>query len=237
MPERDGQGRRPGPRYRLFGALFGLMLCCGWLPVQAAGPDNRHPSAEPVYAAACLDCVPALMTPSPYAMPGGTLISTSSLSPLLTSASSINANLGYLPVGQVLLGSRYLGDDLQKIRHGLGVDLLLPAVGYFHLNLYNGRDGLNGGMRWRLNPQGEPVAGAADRFWSLGGTLALERNDPWGHRQLMFVPQLTFNVDALLPVPGRMQAVLSYHDWRSTFDDGLPQQGGRVPQLSLRWSF
>lgn len=222
--------------------LYGLLVGSASMPALAASGHDasgslsrlRLPLAQ-TDAALRLDGDLLLMRDhSP--LPGDDLLAYGSLSPLLLQASAISADFAFVSVGGQLLTAHYLGDDLDRIGKGLGVDLLLPELGYFHLNLYSGRDGPNQGRRWLIKPRGFALPESADGVWSLGGSLALERSDHYGPRRLQFVPQLVLNLDKIVPVQGRMQALLSYHNWREAADT-VPARTGKVPQVSLRWSF
>lgn len=238
MSEGFVERRRSGPLNQLRRMLYGLLLGSASAPALAGSP---HEPAEPgtwhrlpqVVSNAPLwmhDSV--LLTRDPqsgglYAYPG--------LGPMLARAGGPGRDFAFLPVGDLIFTADYLGSDLKKIGKGLGVDFVLPEFGYFHLNLYSGRNDAIGGKRWRVEPQGFALPDSGERLWSLGGSLAVEQGAN-GHRQLTFIPQLVLNVDAITHMSGRMQAVISYHNWRSPVDR-MPADQGAVPQVSLRWRF
>jgi len=242
MPQDGLEKRRRGPLNGVRRMLYGLLVGSASVPALAASAHDasanvgRHrlPLAQ-TNAPLRLDG-DLLLVRDYSALPGDDLLAYGSLSPLLLQASAISTDFAFVSVGGQLLTAHYLGDDLDRIGKGLGVDLLLPELGYFHLNLYSGHDGPNQGKRWLINPKGFALPESADGFWSLGGSLALERSDHYGHRQLQFVPQLVLNLDKIVPMQGRMQALLSYHNWREAADTA-PVRTGPVPQVSLRWSF
>jgi len=140
-----------------------------------------------------------------------------------------------VPVGELLLTAHYLGDDLDRLAPEPGVDLRVPEIGYFYLNLYNGGSGPTWGKRWQIRPEGFSLPQSADRVWSLGGSLVLDRGDAHGDRRLQFVPQLLLDLGQVVPVGERIQAVLGYHHWHGTAG-AVTACAGPLPQLALRWS-
>lgn len=232
--------RRQGPVNRLRRALYALLLGSASAPALAGSPHSSVPDGE-------LHRLPRVQTNGPVWMhdnvllardpqsAGGGLSAYAGLGPALSGASARGRDFAFLPVGDVLFTAQFLGDDLKKIGKGLGVDLALPELGYFHLNLFTGRNDATGGKRLRIDPQGFDLPQSTNRLWSLGGSLALERDAPGEHRQVRFVPQLVLNLDAITHVSGRMQAVISYHNWRSQVDRGPSDDQGPVPQVTLKW--
>jgi hypothetical protein len=232
--------RRAGPVNRLRRMLYGLLLGSASAPALAGSPLGGA-------AGGTLHRLPMVQTNAPAWMhdnvllardplsAGGALYAYSGLGPALSAAAALGPDYAFLPVGNLLFTAHYLGGDLKKLGKGLGVDLAVPQFGYFHLNLFAGRDDIIGGQRWRIDPQGFALPESAQRSWSLGGSLAVEAG-PSGRRQVLFVPQLVLNLDAITHVSGRMQAVLSYHEWHSRLDRA-PTDNGPVPQVSLKWWF
>jgi hypothetical protein len=238
MGKRFIEKRRQGPVNRLRRTLYGLLLGSVTVPALAGslqdaamngGTQQRLPRVQASGAQWMHDNVLLARDPG-----GSGVYAYAGLGPALSSTSVPGRDFAYLPVGDALFTAHFLGDDLSKIGKGLGVDLALPEFGYFHLNLYPGRNDMNGGKRLRIDPQGFDLP-ASGRAWSLGGSLALERDAPGEHRQLRFVPQLVLNLDTLTHVSGRMQAVISYHNWRSQVDRGPSDDQGPVPQITLKW--
>jgi len=244
MPHNGLEKRRRGPLNRLRRMLYGVLVSAASASAlatsghdassNASGPRLPLPLAH-TNAPLRLDG-DVLLLHDQSDLPGGDLLAYGGLSPLLLQASAISADFAFVSIGGQLLTAHYLGDDLDRIGKGLVVDFLLPELGYFHLNLYSGHDGPERGKRWLINPDGFALPQSADRFWSLGGSLALERNDPYSRRQLQFVPQLVLNLDQVVPMQGRMQALISYHNWLAAADTD-PVRTGRIPQISLHWSF
>jgi len=234
--------RRQGPVNRLRRMLYGLLLGSVTAPVLAGPLDaalngntpHRLPRVQTNGAAWMHDDI--LLARDPWSADKG-VYAYAGLGPALSAATASGRDFAFLPVGDALFTAQFLGDDLKKIGKGLGVDLALPELGYFHLNLYAGRNDATGGKRWRIDPEGFALPQSTGKLWSLGGSLALERDEPGGHRQLRFVPQLVLNLDTLTHVSGRMQAVISYHNWRSQADRGPADDQGPVPQVSLKWWF
>jgi len=231
--------RRQGPINSLRRALYGLMLGTATAPAlagalqDAAGSSaHRVPRVQSSSAAWMHDNM--LLARDPWSA-GHELYAYAGLGPALSSTRARGPDFAFLPVGDALFTAQFLGDDLKKIGKGLGVDVALPEFGYFHLNLYTGRNDATGGKRLRIDPQGFDLPESTNRLWSLGGSLALERDAPGEHRQLRFVPQLVLNLDTLTHVSGRMQAVISYHNWRSQVDRGPSDDRGAVPQVTLKW--
>lgn len=239
MPQGFVERRRRGPVNRLRRMLYGLLLgsasapALAGTPQEAAAGDTLHRLPQVVTNAPLWMHDDVLLARDPL---GGKLYAYAGLGPVLARADALGPDYAFLPVGGLLFTAHYLGQDLAKIGKGLGVDLALPQLGYFHLNLYAGRGDVTGGKRWRIDPQGFALPDSAERLWSLGGSLAVEQGAN-GRRQLTFVPQLVLNLDAVTHLSGRLQAVLSYHNWRSQADRGLAEQQGAVPQISLRWRF
>jgi hypothetical protein len=231
--------RRTGPVNQLRRMLYGLLLGTATAPVLAgplgagmSGSLHRLPLVQTNAPAWMHDNV--LLARDPLSAGGG-LYAYSGLGPALSGAAALGPDYAFLPVGNLLFTAHYLGDDLKKLGKGLGVDLAVPQFGYFHLNLFAGRNDTLGGQRWRIAPQGFALPDTPERLWSLGGSLALETG-PTGRRQVMFVPQLVLNLDAVTHLSGRMQAVLSYHEWHSRLER-TPNDNGPVPQISLKWWF
>jgi hypothetical protein len=227
--------RRSGPVNRLRRMLYGLLLGSASAPALAASPQDAgtlHRLPQVVSNAPLWMHDNALLARDPQ---NGGLYAYAGLGTVLARAGSLGRDFAFLPVGDLLFTAHFLGDDLKKIGKGLGVDFVLPEFGYFHLNLYTGRNDATGGKRWRIDPQGFALPDSAEHLWSLGGSLAMEQGAN-GHRQLTFVPQLVLNLDAITRTSGRMQAVISYHNWRSQVDR-MPTDQGAVPQVSLKWRF
>lgn len=232
--------RRKGPINELRRALYGLMLSSASVPAMAAG----HPPAKTADAPHRLPRIhlsdvlagqlDSLMLHDPAAPPDAPLTMFGPMSPLLSHARSISPDFVFAPIGGLLLTAHFLGNDLETIGKGLGADFLVPELGYFHLNLYNGPDGPNLGKRWKIAPNGFALPKSADKVWSLGGTVDVESRGASAKRELVFVPQLVLNLDSAIPMQGRMQAVFSYRNWRST--PGLSRHEA-VPQVSLKWNF
>ncbi len=231
--------RRQGPVNRLRRTLYGLLLGSVTIPALAGslqdaingGTPQRLPRVQSSGAQWMHDNV--LLARDPWS--GGATYAYAGLGPALSSTSVRGRDFAFLPVGDALFTAQFLGDDLRKIGKGLGVDVALPEFGYFHLNLFTGRNDATGGKRLRIDPQGFDLPQSTNRLWSLGGSLAMERDAPGEHRQLRFVPQLVLNLDTLTHVSGRMQAVISYHNWRSQVDRGPSDDQGAVPQITLKW--
>lgn len=231
--------RRKGPINQLRRQLYGLVMASATLSAEAAehplrnvsAPIQRLPLAETV--AAPWSDNDTLLVRSPY---GAGWQAYGGLAALNRNARTISADYAYLPVGELLFTAHYLGDDLETLRKGLGVDLAIPAFGYFHLNLYNGHDGPNRGKRWQVSPDGMALPESSDRIWSLGGSLDLAKPDRNSRRQIMFVPQLVMNIDQMAKIPGHMQVGLTYRSWNSPVSGLLPASG-QVPQVTFRWSY
>ncbi|TXH06157.1 MAG: hypothetical protein E6R07_01310 [Nevskiaceae bacterium] len=230
--------RRQGPVNNLRRQLYGLILLSSSLAAEAADAPPETPSMLPRLPAVEVSRQPwadrdALLVRHPN---GSGWLAYGGLNALNQHARLISPDYAYVPVGDLLFTAHFLGDDLATLRKGLGVDLAVPAIGYFHLNLYSGRDGPNAGKRWRVQPDGIALPESSDRIWSLGGSLDLVRPDRNSHRQVIFVPQLVMNVDQVARVPGHMQMALSYRNWNSPVSGLLPDSG-MVPQLTFRWSY
>lgn len=232
--------RRKGPINQLRRQLYGLVMASAALsaeaaenPVRNAGaPLQRLPVAETNNAAPWSDN-DVLMVRSPA---GTGWQAYGGMAALNRDARLISQDYAYLPVGELLFTAHFLGDDIDTLRKGLGVDLAIPAVGFFHLNLYSGRDGPNRGKRWQVNPDGMALPESHDRIWSLGGTLDLAKPDRNSRRQIMFIPQLIMNVDQIMRVPGHMQVSLMVRNWNSPISGLLPESG-QIPQVSFKWTY
>ncbi|MBV8063615.1 MAG: hypothetical protein JOY51_08465 [Nevskia sp.] len=219
------------------------MLVSAWLPGHAAAQEDPrkaglgpHPLPHASFSSTVQRENDLLLLRNPTLQADAALVAYQGASALLTNARTISADFALVPAGNSLLTAHFLGDDLDTLSKGLGVDMLLPGVGYFHMNLYSGKDGPNLGRRWQLNPSGFSLPQSANRFWSLGASLDVEKVSPTGKRSLVFVPQLVMNLDAVVPMSGRLQAIVSYHNWHSNAGVAQPDVG-QVPQVSLKWSF
>ena len=234
--------RRKGPVNALRRQLYGLVLLSTSLSAQAADEGWRH------RLAAAPSRIPVAETNDAPWSDNDVLLSRSAdaenhrwmayggMSALNAHARTISLDFAYVPIGELLFTAHFLGDDIDNLRKGLGVDLAVPEVGYFHLNLYSGRDGPNRGKRWQVNPSGMNLPESHDRLWSLGGTLDLAKPDRNSARQIMFIPQLILNVDQLAKVPGHMQMAMTYSRWNSPVS-GLLQESGMTPQVAFKWTY
>lgn len=242
MAENMSNRRRTGPVNRLRRALYSVMLMSASLPVLAGTPEGQRKNTPGAYSLPHVQLGSVsqrendlLLLRDPTLPADSPLVAYEGAAALLTHARSLGPDFALVPAGNTLLTAHFLGDELASMSKGLGVDVLVPEVGYFHLNLYSGRDGPNLGKRLQFNPQGFSLPQSADHFWSLGGSLTLERAGPTGRRSLVFEPQLVLNLDSVVPVHGRLQAIVSYHNWRSS--GSARPDVGEVPQVFLRWSY
>jgi hypothetical protein len=243
MAEDMRNRRRAGPVNRLRRALYSVMLMSASLPALGATPEGPRKSAPGAHALPRVQLGSAsqrendlLLLRDPTLPADAALVAYEGAAALLSHARSLGPDFALVPAGNTLLTAHFLGDDLDSVSKGLGVDVLVPEMGYFHLNLYSGRDGPNLGKRWQFNPQGFALPQSADHFWSLGGSLNLERASASGRHALVFEPQLVLNLDSVVPVSGRLQAIVSYHNWRTSSGSARPDVG-EVPQVFLRWSY
>jgi hypothetical protein len=205
---------------KLHPVLLGLLLWSGTYGVATAVTANTGSDAARdfalVQARATDDLPPRLRRDLPVAVhaapvSGNRLIADGDLARLLA-----------VSVDQRILGA---------IRDGVGVIFSMGELGGLHLNLYSRRNPKGPGQRWNLNPAGVGVAAALPQFWSLGGSLDLARSGDGG-RQIVFVPQLLLNVDALTGSDNRFQIFMQYANWRPA--TGEPALDEKVPQITLR---
>jgi hypothetical protein len=231
--------RRKGPVNQLRRQLYGWVMASAALSAEAAENPSSNP-AVPLQRLPIAETASALWADNDVLLarnPGGPgWLAYGGIAALNRNARLISPDYAYLPVGELLFTAHFLGDDIDILRKGLGVDLAVPALGYFHLNLYSGRDGPNRGKRWQVNPDGMALPESHDHIWSLGGSLDLAKPDRNSRRQIMFVPQLIMNVDQIAKIPGHMQVSLVYRNWDSPVS-GLLQESGRMPQVSFKWSY
>lgn len=241
MTEQRVNHRRTGPVNRLRRALYSMLLMSTSLPSLADDGGTQHkaaprPHLPHVQLGSVAQRESDLLLLRDPTQAGGGVYAYDGASALLAHARGIGPDFALAPMGDSLLTAHFLGSSLDNLAKGMGVDVLVPELGYFHLNLYSGRDGPNRGQRWQLNPQGFALPESADHFWSLGGSLNLEQAGANGRRSLVFEPQLVLNLDAVVPVRGRLSAVVSYHNWHSGAGVARPDVG-EVPQVFLRWSY
>jgi len=229
----DGlEKRRRGPLNGLRRSLFGELLGSAAGAIGADAGVCRLPLA--------LSDAPlrldgdVLLSRRRSAPSGAPLLACGGLSPVLLQAATISPDFAFAPVGELLLTAHYLGDDFDRIEWRSGVDLLVPEIGYFHLNLYNGGGGPAWSKRWQIMPEGFSLPQSTDRVWSLGGSLALERSGAHGERRLQFVPQLLLDLGQVVPVGERIEAVLGYYHWHGA-TDATTACAKPLPQLALRW--
>lgn len=226
--------RRRDLRGRLQRLAYGLLLAFSAAQASAAPSDKRsEPSAEereddPQLLAALVlvqswaedRAQPALFGASFSRAASGEL-----------SERQLSSAAGEISRGLVTLS--FSDDDLRRIKDGLGLDIELPDLGYFHLNLYSRKDsGLPGGKRFGLIPAGEREGGP--RRWSLGGSLDLVRPVD-GERELVLVPQLMIDMAALIGSDKRFDVCVQYAHWRARNSREVSAE--RVPQATLRFSF
>jgi hypothetical protein len=117
-----------------------------------------------------------------------------------------------------------------SVRDGIGMDYRVGGLGGLQLNLYSRRDTPNPGRSWNLNAE-TPEATA---FWLLGGSLdvARDRND---RQQVVFVPRLLLDFDALTERNHRLQAFVQYAPWHSSPGQATPDEG--ITQVAFRLRF
>src|SRR5579859_2628735 len=161
MAENMSNRRRTGPVNQLRRALYGVMLMSASLPVLAATPEGQRKSAPGAHSLPRVQLSSAsqsesdlLLLRDPSLPADSALVAYEGATALLTHARSLGPDFALVPAGNTLLTAHFLGDDLASASKGVGVDFLVPEMGYFHLNLYSGRDGPNRGKRWQFNPQG-----------------------------------------------------------------------------------
>lgn len=137
------------------------------------------------------------------------------------------------PVSNGLLRLSFSDDDLRRLKEGIGMDLELPDLGSFHLNLYSrtGTD-MPAGKRWELAPN-ESTHSSARRQWSIGASLDQVRTEEGG-RQLVLVPQLVLDAAALLGRKDHFDICIQYAHWRAPGGQAASEQ--RVPQAVFKWS-
>jgi len=114
-----------------------------------------------------------------------------------------------------------------RVRDGLGMDYRLGERGGLQFNLYSRRHARGPGQSWNLNAE----APDATAFWLLGGSLDLAR-DRHDRQQVVFVPRLLLDFDALTERDHRLQAFVQYAPWPSspgrTQDDNMTQVAFRL---------
>lgn len=243
MDNSNRERRRQDPVNRLRRACYGLMLCCGSAPFAEAAADSTTPhrlgTRDQLPVAA--QFVPwgdndrflgvELLQPSEYdAWMSGRPI------PARGAGRFASDRLPFSAIGRTLLAARVTGDELDNLRKGMGVDLTLPELGTFSFNLYSRSEALQDGKRWRLIPAGTPLPQAGGQNWSLGGSLDVIRGTPDGRRELVFVPQLTMNLNALTGAPGKLDASVIYTRWRCAAARDVTDESP-VLQLAVKWWF
>jgi hypothetical protein len=121
---------------------------------------------------------------------------------------------------------------LGALRDGVAVNFSMGDFGGLQLNLYKRRNARTAGQQFDLNP-GAPDAPPA-RFWSLGGSLDLVRNSE-GHREVVFVPQLLLDFDALDASTSHFQVFVQYAGWKAA--PGQAASDEKVPQVAVKLRF
>jgi hypothetical protein len=233
----DGiEKRRKGPVNRMRRMLYGLLLGSAAAPGFAAAADNGASRLPQAMTNAQLRQEGEVLLVRDGSAPSRSpmLAAYGGLAPMLTQAATISPDFAFAPLGKMLLTAHFLGTELDSLGKGLGVDLLVPELGYFHLNLYNGPGGPNQGKRLRIQPEGFDMPQTENQAWSLGASLELARGYD-DRRRLQFVPQLVLNLDRCVPIGSRMQAVLSYRNWHAAGElDAVESRP--IPQLALHWA-
>lgn len=112
-----------------------------------------------------------------------------------------------------------------RMRDGVGMDYRLGGLGGLQLNLYSRRDTARPGRSWNLNAQ----APDATAFWLLGGSLDVVRD------QVVFVPRLLLDFDALTERDHGLQAFVQYGPWHSSSSRATRDQ--TMTQVAFRLRF
>jgi hypothetical protein len=149
---------------------------------------------------------------------------------------------GVLPVaGQPLIAdngtARLLAMNVDSsvlgaMRDGVAVTFSVGDLGGLNLNLYKRRNAKTAGQQFDLNPAADDSP--QQHFWSLGGSLDLVRNND-GHREIVFVPQLLLDFDALTGAHSQFQAFLQYATWKPAPGQAATDQ--RMPQVAVKLRF
>lgn len=117
-----------------------------------------------------------------------------------------------------------------SLRDGIGMDYRLGGLGGLQFNLYAPRRARRAGRSWNLNAE-NPDATA---FWLLGGSLGLAR-DGDDRQEIVFMPQLLLDFNALTPHDRALQAFVQYAPWH--VPRGLAGPDELMAQAALRLRF
>lgn len=115
------------------------------------------------------------------------------------------------------------------LRDGIGMDYRLGLRGGLQFNLYAPRRARGAGRSWNLNAE----APDATAFWLLGGSLDLARDGE--EREVVFVPQLLLDFDALTARDRTLQVFVQYAPWQAP--SGLAGPDELMAQVALRLRF
>lgn len=122
-------------------------------------------------------------------------------------------------------------DAPAALRDGIGMNYRLGNLGGgLQFNLYAPRRPRNASRSWNLNA--EPPDAAA--FWLLGGSLDLARNGD-ARSEVVFVPQLLLDFNALTERDRALHAVVQYAPWHAP--PGLRGPDELMAQIALRLRF
>ena len=128
-----------------------------------------------------------------------------------------------------------LGENHRAWLYGVGFDFKVAGFNYFNMNVYVRDNIRQDGKTWQVTPYWQLPFSIGATKWTFEGFADIAGTEDNSEHNIIFQPQLLWDIEAHPGSSGSLKAGIEYNYWRNKF--GVKGVTQSTPQLILKYSF